>query len=173
MYKKIMIGLTTLVVFNGYVLMEVFDYYDSLYSNRIISYENKIKKLEEVVDEFKLEGLDVTVTMYHPTTEQTDSTPDVLADGTRIRVHSASDYKFVAVSRNLLKKHGGWLDYGDFILLRGTSGKDGVYQVKDTMNRRFVNRIDILESPGTEPYKFDNAKILKTSIETDFTFINN
>jgi 3D (Asp-Asp-Asp) domain-containing protein len=168
-----MIGLTTLVVFNGYVLMEVFDYYDSLYSNRIISYENKIKKLEEVVDEFKLEGLDVTVTMYHPTTEQTDSTPDVLADGTRIRVHSASDYKFVAVSRNLLKKHGGWLDYGDFILLRGTSGKDGVYQVKDTMNRRFVNRIDILESPGTEPYKFDNAKILKTSIETDFTFINN
>ena len=173
MYKKIMIGLTTLVVFNGYVLMEVFDYYDSLYSNRIISYENKIKKLEEVVDEFKLEGLDVTVTMYHPTAEQTDSTPDVLADGTRIRVHSASDYKFVAVSRNLLKKHGGWLDYGDFILLRGTDGKDGVYQVKDTMNRRFVNRIDILESPGTEPYKFDNAKILKTSIETDFTFINN
>jgi len=168
-----MIGLTTLVVFNGYVLMEVFDYYDSLYSNRIISYENKIKKLEEVVDEFKLEGLDVTVTMYHPTAEQTDSTPDVLADGTRIRVHSASDYKFVAVSRNLLKKHGGWLDYGDFILLRGTDGKDGVYQVKDTMNRRFVNRIDILESPGTEPYKFDNAKILKTSIETDFTFINN
>ena len=168
-----MIGLTTLVVFNGYVLMEVFDYYDSLYSNRIISYENKIKKLEEVVDEFKLEGLDVTVTMYHPTAEQTDSTPDVLADGTRFRVHSASDYKFVAVSRNLLKKHGGWLDYGDFILLRGTDGKDGVYQVKDTMNRRFVNRIDILESPGTEPYKFDNAKILKTSIETDFTFINN
>jgi|TARA_R100001377_G_C3160703_1_gene99615 3D (Asp-Asp-Asp) domain-containing protein len=173
MYKKIMIGLTTLVVLNGYVMMEVFDYYDSLYSNRIGSYENTIKKLEEVVDEFKLEGLDVTVTMYHPTTEQTDSTPDVLADGTRIRVHSASDYKFVAVSRNLLKKHGGWLDYGDFILLRGTDGKDGVYQVKDTMNRRFVNRIDILESPGTEPYKFDNAKILKTSIETDFTFINN
>jgi len=39
------------------------------------------------------------------------------------------------------------------------------------MNRRFVNRIDILESPGTKPYKFENAKILKTSMEADFTYV--
>ena len=62
-----------------------------------------------------------------------------------------------------MKRWGGWLDYGDFILLRGTDGKDGMYQVRDSMNARFVNRIDILESPGTKPYKFTSAQIIKTT----------
>ena len=106
----------------------------------------------------------VTVTMYQPVRYQTDSTPNILADGTRIKTEQASNYKFIAVSRNLLKRWGGWLDYGDFILLLGTGHKDGVYQVKDTMNPRFVNRVDILESPGVKPYKFDKAKILKTEL---------
>ena len=35
--------------------------------------------------------------------------------------------------------------------------KDGVYQVRDTMNPKWVNYVDILESPGTKPYKFKNA----------------
>ena len=84
--------------------------------------------------------------MYHPVRHQTDSTPDILPME-QIKNTPSSEYKYVAVSRNLLKRWGGWLDYGDFIVLTGTDGKDGVYQVKDTMNKRFVNRIDILESP--------------------------
>ena len=105
----------------------------------------------------------VTVTMYQPIRGQTDSTPNILADGTRIRVHSASNYKFIAVSRNLLTRHGGWLNYGDFVFLRGTDGKDGVYQVRDTMNKRWVNRVDILESPGVKPYKL-NGQLHKTDL---------
>jgi len=114
--------------------------------------------------EYETEGMNVTVTMYEPLSYQTDSTPNILADGTRIRVHKASEYRYIAVSRNLLKRHGGWLDYGDFVLLTGTSHKDGVYQVRDTMNKRFVNRIDILESPGVTPYKFQKAQIVKTNL---------
>ena len=124
--------------------------------------ENKI--LAEKLDEYETEGMHVTVTMYHPVREQTDSTPNILADGTRIRTQEASNYKFIAVSRNLLKRWGGWLDYGDFVLLKGTKDKDGVYQVRDAMNARFVNRIDILESPGTKPYKFETAKITRTNL---------
>ena len=120
--------------------------------------------LKEKLNEYETEGMDVTVTMYQPLRYQTDSTPNILADGTRIRIQEASNYKFIAVSRNLLKRFGGWLDYGDFVLLKGTNLKDGVYQVRDTMNKRFVNRIDILESPGVKPYKFDEAKIIKTEI---------
>ena len=103
--------------------------------------------------------------MYHPTRRQTDSTPNILADGTRIKVNKASEYRYIAVSRNLLIRYGGWLNYGDFIYLTGTDGKDGMYQVRDTMNARFVNRIDILESPGTPPYKFTDAQIMKHSME--------
>jgi|TARA_R100001443_G_C3319009_1_gene169586 3D (Asp-Asp-Asp) domain-containing protein len=122
------------------------------------------KRLAEKLDEYETEGMHVTVTMYHPVRGQTDSTPNILADGTRIKTDKASNYKFIAVSRNLLKRWGGWLDYGDFILLKGTNGKDGVYQVRDTMNKRWVNRIDILESPGTNPYKFETAKITRTNL---------
>jgi 3D (Asp-Asp-Asp) domain-containing protein len=119
------------------------------------------KRLSGELNQYETEGLHVTVTMYQPVQRQTDSTPNILADGTRIRTKEASNYKFIAVSRNLLKRWGGWLDYGDFILLKGTEGKDGVYQVRDTMNKRFVNRIDILESIDVKPYKFDSAKITK------------
>jgi len=160
-------------MFNGYVWVCQFEKYKDIYRKEInkLKYENT--QLKEKYAEIKLEGLDVTVTMYHPTRGQTDSTPNILADGTHIKIHQASEYKYIAVSRNLLKRWGGWLDYGDFLVLTGTDGKDGVYQVKDTMNARFVNRVDILESPGTKPYKFENAKILKTNLNTDIKFVSN
>ena len=122
------------------------------------------KRIREKLNEYETEGMNVTVTMYQPVRYQTDSTPNILADGTRIRTQEASDYKFIAVSRNLLKRSGGWLEFGDFVLLKGTLNKDGVYQVRDTMNKRFVNRIDILESLGVEPYKYEKAKIVKTEL---------
>ena len=128
------------------------------------SLRDENKRLAVKLDEYKIKETNVTVTMYQPIREQTDSTPNILADGTRIRTQEASNYKFIAVSRNLLKRFGGWLDYGDFVLLKGTVGKDGVYQVRDTMNKRFVNRIDILESIDVKPYKFVDAKIIKTNL---------
>jgi 3D (Asp-Asp-Asp) domain-containing protein len=167
--------LILLLVFNGYVWVELFKGYREHWIQTIDSLEDDRVRLQLNIDELangvKLEGLDVVVTMYHPTRGQTDSTPDILADGTKITIHKASEYRYVAVSRNLLKRWGGWLDYGDFIVLKGTDGKDGVYQVKDTMNKRFVNRIDILESPGVKQYRFDNAKIKKANLNENYTFI--
>ena len=157
-----------LLIFNGYVWTNLFKGYREFYMETIDSLEDdRVRlqlKIDELTDGVRLDGLDVVVTMYHPVKHQTDRTPDILADGTKITIHKASEYNYVAVSRNLLKRWGGWLDYGDFILLKGTSHKDGVYQVKDTMNPRYVNRVDILESPGVKPYKFDKAQILKTDI---------
>ena len=156
-----------IVMFNGYVWTNIFDNYKEFHKDSVRELTLENERLKEIVEEFKLEGMEVTVTMYHPVRSQTDSTPDILADGTRIRTHIASEYKFIAVSRNLLKRWGGWLDYGDFILLKGTDGKDGVYQVRDTMHPRWVNRIDILESPNTKPYKFIDAEIVKTDLVAD------
>ena len=153
-----------IVMFNGYVWTNIFDNYKEFHKDSVRELTLENERLNAIVEEFKLEGMEVTVTMYHPVRSQTDSTPDILADGTRIRVHKASEYRFIAVSRNLLKRHGGFLDFGGFIVLSGTDNKDGVYQVKDTMNKRWVNRIDILESPGTKPYKIDSATIMKTEL---------
>ena len=136
-------------------------------NKQLIEAKQEIVGLKKRLLMYETEGMNVTVTMYEPVRYQTDSTPNILADGTRIKTEQASNYKFIAVSRNLLKRWGGWLEYGDFILLKGTTHKDGVYQVKDTMNPRFVNRVDILESPGVRPYKFDSAKIIKTNMFTE------
>ena len=177
MLKNFIVMATFILMFNGYIWISLFDGYRDYWMQTIDSLEDDRVRLQLKIDELangvKLEGLDVVVTMYHPTKGQTDSTPDILADGTKITIHKASEYRYVAVSRNLLKRWGGWLDYGDFIVLKGTDGKDGVYQVKDTMNKRFVNRIDILESPGTKPYKFTDAKIKKANLNEDITFISN
>ncbi len=172
MFRKIVVTLMLLFIFNGYVYVNLFEDYKKHHIRELSFYKNRIIELESVVDEYKLEGLDVTVTMYHPIYPQTDKTPSITADGTRISIKNASEHKFVALSRNLLTRWGGPFEYGDFILLRGTDGKDGVYQVRDTMNRRYINYIDILESPGTEPYKFDNATIVKKNIDSDFVFIS-
>ena len=175
MLKNFIVMATFILMFNGYIWISLFDGYRDYWIQTIDSLEDDRVRLQLKIDELangvKLEGLDVVVTMYHPTKGQTDSTPDILADGTKITIHKASEYRYVAVSRNLLKRWGGWLDYGDFIVLKGTDGKDGVYQVKDTMNKRFVNRIDILESPGVKQYRFDNAKIKKANLNEDITFI--
>ena len=167
------IAVLAIVIFNGFVWTKIFDNYKSFHQETLVDLTDENRKLKELVSEHNLEGMNVTVTMYHPVSQQTDSTPNILADGTRIRVHKASEYRFIAVSRNLLSRYGGWLDYGDFILLKGTDGKDGMYQVRDTMNPRFVNRIDILESPGTKPYKFDVAKISRLPDEALVSYNKN
>ena len=165
MYKeKLALYIALVTLTNGWVSTKFLE--DKNVQVRALVKENKTLKKE--LSKYETEGMIVTVTMYEPVSYQTDSTPNILADGTRIRVHKASEYRYIAVSRNLLKRHGGWLDYGDFVLLKGTSHKDGVYQVRDTMNKRFVNRIDILESPGVSPYKFQKAQIVKTNL-----FVNN
>jgi 3D (Asp-Asp-Asp) domain-containing protein len=176
MKKNFLIFLTIFMLFNGLVWDKLFKGYREYYMTTIDSLEDDRVRLQLRIDELengiRLDGLDVTVTMYHPVRHQTDRTPNILADGTKITIHKASEYRYVAVSRNLLKRWGGWLDYGDFIVLKGTDGKDGVYQVKDTMNKRFVNRIDILESPGVKPYKFTNATIKKANLNEDIQFIS-
>ena len=149
---------------NGFVSINILEKNKRYYTSLMKTITEENIKLTATLAELKSEGMAVIVTMYQPVRGQTDSTPNILADGTRIKTHEASNYKFIAVSRNLLIRHGGWLDYGDFIFLKGTEGKDGVYQVRDTMNKRWVNRIDILENVGVKPYKFTDATLHKTDL---------
>ena len=154
------LSIVLITISNGFVSTKLLEKKDV----QLKKYVRENIGLREKLYKYETEGINVSVTMYQPLRYQTDSTPNILADGTRIKTEQASNYKFIAVSRNLLKRWGGWLEYGDFILLKGTNDKDGVYQVRDTMNKRFVNRVDILESPGVKQYKYDNAQIVKTKL---------
>ncbi len=104
---------------------------------------------------------DVTVTMYNPSVGQTDSTPNELADGTKINPKKASQYRYVALSRDLIARWGGPFEYGDYVVIKGTDGYDGIYQVKDTMAPKFINRVDILRTSGSKQFKFDNVTLYR------------
>ena len=150
-----------IVLISGFVSVNMIEYSNVIYKNEINVLLQKNLDLRNKLDRFYKYGIKVDVTMYRPTKYETDSTPNITADGTRIRIKKASQYNFVAVSRNLLVRWGGFLKYGDFILIENVGHKEGVYQVRDTMNPRWINVVDILESPGTKPYKFLNAQIFK------------
>ena len=109
----------------------------------------------------ELQEFDVTVTMYHPTTSQTDSTPDITADGTKINIWKASEYRYVALSRDLLSRWGGPFEYGDYIVIEGIEEHSGVYQVRDTMNPKHTNRVDILKTPGSSQFKYDDVTMYR------------
>ena len=128
--------------------------------------QRKLIGIKEKVNAEAARKLKVTVTMYHPVPEQTDSTPNITADGTVFRIENASDYRYIAVSQNMLIRYGGFLDYGDWVVV-SAGEKSGLYQVHDTMHRRWINRIDILESPGVRPYKYNNASLQKLVYNID------
>jgi len=146
---------------NGFFSTTMFEEYKEMYSDKIGMLESENTSLKDELSHYNEFGIEVDVTMYQPNEIQCDDTPDITADGTRIRISKASEYKFVALSRNLLRRWGGAFDYGDFVLIKGTGKKDGVYQVRDTMNPKWVNVVDILESEHVLPYKFTGVHIYK------------
>jgi len=154
-------SIIVVVLINAFYSVNIFQNNKEFYVEEINKLLEKNEVIQTELNEFHKYGIEVDVTMYQPIYLQTDNTPNITADGTKIRISKASEYKFVALSRNLLKRWGGPFDYGDFILLKGTKDKDGVYQVRDTMNAKWVNVVDILESKHVEPYKYMNAHIFK------------
>ena len=115
---------------------------------------NKMDSLPDVLFEVK-------ATMYHPVEAQCDNSPLITADGSKIDPYKVSEWNWIAVSQHMLTRNGGPLNYGDTIYVLGTEHKDGVYVIKDCMNKRKTNQIDFLESLGTPQYRYDNVVIAR------------
>ena len=103
----------------------------------------------------------VRATMYHPVEEQCDDTPLITADGSKIDPYKVSNWNWIAVSQHMLTRNGGPLNYGDTVYVFGTKHKDGMYVIKDCMNKRKTNQIDFLESLGTPQYLYDNVVLAR------------
>ncbi|MCR5888163.1 hypothetical protein LRS06_10350 [Hymenobacter sp. J193] len=63
----------------------------------------------------------VTATVYTPEVEQTDDEPFVTADNSRIPQNHSSKTRWIALSRDLLQRWGGPLNYGDAVRISGIS----------------------------------------------------
>ena len=118
-----------------------------------IQLKNILRKVDSIP-----KPINVKATMYHPVEAQCDDSPLITADGSKICPIEVSDWNWIAVSQDLLKKNGGIFNYGDKVYVRGTH-KDGIYTIRDCMNKRKTFQIDILESIGTSQYKYDEIEI--------------
>jgi len=154
--------------------------YHSYFSSMIKEYEERLKQSNQIkqvvvkspqtitkptefkrIRQVKTILTNITATMYYPVVSQCDNDPLVTAGMFKINPTKASEHKWIAMSRNLLKRWGGKFNFGDLVSIRNAGKKSGVYKVTDTMNERYVNRIDILETEGTPKYKFNNIVICK------------
>ena len=116
----------------------------SMPKEEIIMEEEKIEK--EIIKEIEEEEA-VVITKYRPLSGETDDTPLQTADLSEISMLKLyrGEIKWVAVSRDLLKKY----EYGSKIkIYTGDPDIDGIYEVHDTMNKRWTSRIDILTHPN-------------------------
>lgn len=115
----------------------------------------------------------VSATCYNATVGQTDSTPLVTADGSKIDTTKIDKLRWCAVSRDLEKQY----KMGDKIIVTGI-GKDydGVWMIKDRMaktimvkdkktnkmiRKRIFKRIDFLISKDKKANLFKNVTIQK------------
>lgn len=99
----------------------------------------------------------VTLTTYAPTEGETDSTPHLTASGFKIDKNNPKKHRIIAVSRDLKKK---W-PFGTKVRIRKAGKYNGVYIVKDVMNKRYKRRIDILIGEDDKQITMNNVKITK------------
>jgi hypothetical protein len=87
------------------------------------------------------------LTVYNPTVGQCDRTPMVTANNSKIDKVKLrkQEIRWMALSRNLLKRWKGKFHYGDTVIVNsGDPTIDGFWIIKDTMNKRYKNYGDLL-----------------------------
>lgn len=103
--------------------------------DEIIKVEKEVE--EKVADEFRKI---VTLTTYSVTEEETDDSPNITASGFEIDEDNPKKHRIIAVSRDLKRK----LRFGEKVILSNAGRFNGVWYVRDLMNSRFRNKIDVL-----------------------------
>lgn len=90
----------------------------------------------------------MALTSYRSVPNQTDSSPYITSIGERTNPSG------VAVSRDLLTRWGGPLNYGDYLYIEGV----GIKRVNDCMHERHVKSIDVWVNTYKEEKDFGVRK---------------
>lgn len=128
-------------------------------------------------DEKNISGMAVeidTATVYHPVAGQTDSMPYVTADGSVIDTTNPAKHRWVALSRDLLqcsyraemfKDTSFWrgdFSFGDTVMVLSDDDRiNGLWVVRDCMNKKYKKRIDFLQGKGDIYGRWTNLVIVR------------
>ncbi len=103
-----------------------------------------------------LKTLRVTATIYHATIKQTDSTPDRTATNFKIDMNNPEIHRIIAVSRDLEAKG---FKMNTVVVVSNAGKMNGLWVIRDRMNKRWTNRIDFLVDETMKGGKWTNVKI--------------
>jgi 3D (Asp-Asp-Asp) domain-containing protein len=103
----------------------------------------------------EVEYYTVQATVYSTNPKETDSTPNITASGFRLDPYNPKKHKIIAVSRDLKQKLG----FGKRVRIEGAGKHNGEYTVRDVMNKRWTNKIDILINPKDSPISYKGVRV--------------
>lgn len=117
-----------------------------------------------------------TLTIYNPVKRQCDNSPFITSCNAKIDPNKLyrQEIRWMALSRDLLKRWDGRFNYGDTVLL--TSGDpeiDGLWIIRDTLNKRYKKRGDLLfDSRIRKLGKWNKVKIEKITSNPDYVLVS-
>lgn len=124
--------------------------------------ENIISNLDSNINresDWELVSDKVEATVYNAVPEQCDKDCMYTASMFRLNLNDVYSHRIIAMERTFIKELG--LKYGDVVKIEGTGRWDGVWQVQDTMNKKFAGKkkIDILVPDNVKTGKWNNIKL--------------
>lgn len=108
---------------------------------------------------------DVTATVYNAVPSQCNDDPVHTASMFRLDLDNVESHRIIAMERTMMAEYG--ISYGDTVLVTGTGRYDGLWQVQDTMNKRFAgqHKIDFLVPKHIRHGKWQNIRVYKKNIQ--------
>lgn len=110
---------------------------------------------------WKLVDDKTVATVYNAVPAQCNKDFGVTANMFHLNLNDVLSHRIIAMERTFMKSLG--LKYGDLVKIEGTDGYDGIWQIQDTMNKRFAgqHKIDILVPENIKNGMWNNVKIYK------------
>lgn len=137
-----------------------------------VAQEPKIEKQNNNginLNDWKLADTKTIATVYNAIPAQCNGDFGHTASMFRLDLYNVLSQRVIAMERTFMKKLG--VKYGDVVYITGTGKWDGVWQIQDTMNKRFAgqHKIDILVPENIKYGQWDNVNlyVLKDKSMTD------
>lgn len=117
--------------------------------------------IPQVQNDWKLVDSNTIATVYNAIPAQCNGDFGHTASMFTLNLDNVLSHRIIAMERTFMAKLG--LKYGDVVKIEGTDGYDGVWQIQDTMNKRFkgMHKIDILVPNNIKYGQWDNVKLYK------------
>ena len=110
---------------------------------------------------WELVASDVIATVYNAEPKQCNKDVTNTASMFRLNLKDVLSHRIIAMERTMMAEFG--FEYGDVVKIEGTGKWDGIWQIQDTMNKRFAgqHKIDILIPKSAGLGEWKNVKVYR------------